>query len=184
MRLSLYGGLLAVALAAPAVAKLPPLSDEAKAKAAEAAAKAAWADKVSLYKHCLVIDRIANTYRKTGMAAPAPVATATAALVTVTTTTTSSTVPPAPVATAIAGPAPVVIPACADPGPFVAPVATADAAKPAAGEVSANPKATPVTADKDKPIEASEAHSPPGTAVSPPSTKANANELGTGKPGR
>ena len=184
MRFSLCCALMTVALATPALAKLPPLNDEAKAKAAETAAKAAWADKVGLYKHCLVTDRIGNAYRKTGAAAPVAAATAAAALAPVATPTTGgSTVPSA--AVAAAAPAAVVIPPCADPGPFVAPVATVDAAKPtSAAELSANPKATPVTAVKDKPLEASEAHSPPGTAVSPPSTKANANELGTGKPSR
>ena len=39
---------------APALAKLPPPSDEAKAKAAEAAAKAAWSDKVGAYQLCQV----------------------------------------------------------------------------------------------------------------------------------
>ena len=191
MRLSLYGGLLAVALAAPAAAKLPPLNDEAKAKAAETAAKAAWTDKVGLYKHCLATDRIANAYRKTGAAAVTPAAAIPVAVV----TTTS-----APVATVTAVPAPVVIPTCADPGPFSMPV-TPVAAKPleaagahspsgtavsppstkaTAAELSADPKASPVTPVKDKPLEAAEAHSPPGTAVGPPSTNATNAEL-TGK---
>ena len=65
--------------AAPAFAKLPPVSDAAKAQAAETASKAAWADKVSLYKTCLVMDRVADTYRqnarRAGKEAPAPVAT-------------------------------------------------------------------------------------------------------------
>lgn len=42
-RLTLIGLPLAFVLASGAFAKLPPPSDEAKAKAAEAAAKAAWA---------------------------------------------------------------------------------------------------------------------------------------------
>ena len=184
MRYSFHCALMAFALTAPAVAKLPPLSDEAKAKAAETAAKTAWADKVSLYKHCLVTDRIANTYRKTGAAAPASIATATAASV----STAAGAAPSGPAATATAVSAPIAIPACADPGPFVAPVLAAakppDVAgaqsppgtKPTAAELSANPKASPVTATKDKPIEASEAHSPTGTAVSPPSTNATAAE--------
>jgi hypothetical protein len=45
-----------------ALAKLPPLSDEAKAKAAEAAAKTAHADKVGAYKLCQSMDRVAATY--------------------------------------------------------------------------------------------------------------------------
>ena len=36
---------------------------------------------------------------------------------------------------------------------------------------------SPITPDAQKPLEASEAHSPPGTAHSPPSTTATASEL-------
>ncbi len=75
--------------------------------------------------------------------------------------------------TAASAPSPVATPPCADPGAFVSPAALAAA--------SAASAATPVTAVKDKPIEAAEAHSPTGMAVSPPSTKATANDLGTGK---
>ena len=68
--------LLATALAGPVLAKLPALSDEAKAKAAEAAAKSAWADKVGAYKLCQSMDRVADGYRKdakaAGKAPPAP----------------------------------------------------------------------------------------------------------------
>jgi hypothetical protein len=49
----------------------------------------------------------------------------------------------------------VVIPACTDPGPYVAAV-------------------TPATS---KPLEASGAHSPPGTATSPPSTNATSAQI-------
>lgn len=45
-------------------AKLPPLSDEAKAKADEAKAKSAWTDKVNAYKLCLSQDKVAAAYRK------------------------------------------------------------------------------------------------------------------------
>jgi hypothetical protein len=59
--------LLSIALALSAVvgsaaAKLPPPSDEAKAKAAEAAAKAAWAGKVANYQLCQSMDRVAARY--------------------------------------------------------------------------------------------------------------------------
>jgi hypothetical protein len=81
-----------------AVAKLPPPSDEAKAKAAEAAAKTAWSGKVEAYKLCKVQDAVVASYyadmKKAGKDAKPPVAT----------------------------------PACADPGPFVyAPPAAASA---------------------------------------------------------
>lgn len=51
-------------LAGVAGAKLPPVSDEAKAKADEAKAKAAWSDKVAAYKLCLVQDKVAASYLK------------------------------------------------------------------------------------------------------------------------
>ena len=97
-----------LALTGTAVAKLPPLSDEAKAKAAEAAAKSAWAGKVDGYKLCLAQDRVAAKYRQSAAAA--------------------GQTPGAVVNTA----------ACADPGPFVyqppeaKPVEAAGAHSPAA----------------------------------------------------
>lgn len=54
--------LLGLALAGAAAAKLPPLSDEAKAKAAETAARTAWSDKVAAYQLCQSMDRVAATY--------------------------------------------------------------------------------------------------------------------------
>ncbi|WP_428851529.1 hypothetical protein [Imbroritus primus] len=45
-----------------ALAKLPPLSEEAKAKAAEAKAKAGWSDKVAAYQLCRAQDRAAAAY--------------------------------------------------------------------------------------------------------------------------
>lgn len=55
-------GLAALAIAGSAWAKLPPLSDEAKAKAAEAAAKTAHAGKIDNYKLCQSMDRVAARY--------------------------------------------------------------------------------------------------------------------------
>jgi hypothetical protein len=52
-------------LAAGALAKLPALSDEAKAKAAEAAAKTAWSGKVDAYMLCKYQDKVAASYHKT-----------------------------------------------------------------------------------------------------------------------
>lgn len=100
-----------------ALAKLPPLSDEAKAKAAEAAAKAAWAGKVDAYQLCKAQDKVAASYFKTAKVAG------------------KETKPPMAVA------------ACTEPGPFT------------------------YTPPEAKPLEASGAHSPAGTATSPPSTK-------------
>ena len=56
-------GILALAFLTPvALAKLPPLSDDAKAKADEARAKAAHGDKVAAYKLCQSMDKVAATY--------------------------------------------------------------------------------------------------------------------------
>ena len=97
----------------------------AKLPAPTEAAKAAWTEKVSLYKTCLAMDRAVDAYRRNlksvGKGVPAPTPT----------------------------------PPCADPGSYAAPV-------------------TPTTS---KPLEASEAHSPPGTATSPPSNKATSAEM-------
>jgi len=48
--------------ALPALAKLPALSDDAKAKAAEAAAKAAHGNKVASYQLCQSMDKVAVAY--------------------------------------------------------------------------------------------------------------------------
>lgn len=83
----LTAGLL-VSVPALALAKLPPLNDEAKAKAAEAAAKAAWTGKVEAYQLCKSQDQVAASYYKSAKAAG------------------KETKPPA------------AAPACADPGAF------------------------------------------------------------------
>ena len=73
---------LATALlaASGAWAKLPPQSDEAKAKAAEAAARAKWTESVGAFQLCKAQDRVVAQYRaeaqKQGKAASAPAATA------------------------------------------------------------------------------------------------------------
>jgi hypothetical protein len=121
--------LLSASFAGYVSAKLPPASDDAKAKAAESAAKAAWTDKVGAYQLCRTMDRIAETYRGGLKAAGKDV--------------------PHAVATA----------PCTEPGPYT-------------------PQVTPVTS---KPLEAAGAHSPPGTATSPPSTNAPAAEISGGK---
>lgn len=103
-------------LALPVLAKLPAPSDEAKAKAAEAAAKAAHAGKVDNYKLCLSMDKAAAHYFKTAAAAKKEVKPA------------------------------VATPACADPGPFVPPVpsvAAAPAAPANAAAASAPASAAP-----------------------------------------
>lgn len=52
-----------------AQAKLPPPSEEAKAKAEEAKAKAAHGDKVSAYQLCKSQDKVAERYQKKGKGA-------------------------------------------------------------------------------------------------------------------
>jgi len=65
----------ACALSATVLAKLPPPSDEAKAKAAEAAAKAAHGGKVDGYLLCKSQDKVAAHYRKGNKSAKAAAAT-------------------------------------------------------------------------------------------------------------
>lgn len=118
MKKLLILSLLAAASAA-SLAKLPTpvLTDEAKAKAAETAAKTAWTGKVEAYQLCKSQDKVAAAYYKSAKAAG------------------KETKPP------------VAAPACTDPGAFA------------------------YTPPEAKPIEAAGAHSPAGTATSPPSTK-------------
>ena len=77
MRLAL--AVLLTALALPAFAKLPAPSDEAKAKAADAALKTAWSDKVAGFQLCRAMDKAAAAYqsaaKKAGQAPAVPVAT-------------------------------------------------------------------------------------------------------------
>ena len=59
---------IALSVAGSAWAKLPAPSEEAKAKAAEAAAKTAHAGKVDNYKLCKSIERVATHVQKTNKA--------------------------------------------------------------------------------------------------------------------
>ena len=110
---------LASLFSVSAMAKLPAPSDEAKAKAAEAAAKTAHGNKVADFQLCKSREKVAAHYYKTAKASGKP------------------TSPP------------VATPACADPGAFVAAapaapaaVAAAPAAKPAAPGAAPAPAAT------------------------------------------
>ena len=104
MRIAPLFVLAGALLAGVSLAKLSPLSDDAKAKAAEAAAKTAWSDKVANFQLCKAQDKAAANYRATMKQAgqeAKPAASAPAA--------------------------------CADPGPYVsAASAPAPAASPAA----------------------------------------------------
>ena len=64
--------LLLAGLSGAALAKLPALSDEAKAKAAETAAKAAWTGKVDNYLLCKSQDDVAAKYFKSATASGKP----------------------------------------------------------------------------------------------------------------
>ena len=111
--LILAGAALAL-LSVAAQAKLPPLSDEAKAKAAEAAAKTAHTGKVDGYKLCLSMERVAKGYYETAKKAGKETKPATAT------------------------------PPCADPGPFVyTPPAPAAAPGAAPAAVTAAAPASP-----------------------------------------
>ena len=97
MRVANFASLLMAAVGSSfvisAVAKLPPLSDEAKAKAAETAAKTAWTDKVSSFQLCKAMNKAAANYQAAMKQGGKTTAT------------------------------PVDTPACADPGAYVSPTA-------------------------------------------------------------
>ncbi len=110
---------LASSFSVSAMAKLPPLSDEAKAKAAEAAAKTAHGNKVADFQLCKSREKVAAHYYKTAKASGKP------------------TNPP------------VATPPCVDPGAFVAAAPAAPAAvaaAPAAGAKPAAPAPAPAPA--------------------------------------
>jgi len=111
MRIAHLVVLAGALFAGASLAKLPPLSDDAKAKAAEAAAKTAWNDKVANFQLCKAQDKAAANYRATMKQAGKEAKAAASA--------------PA---------------ACADPGPFVAPTAAAPAAAAALPAASAPKK--------------------------------------------
>jgi len=109
--ISLATLVLASLFSVSAMAKLPAPSDEAKAKAAEAAAKTAHGNKVADFQLCKSREKVAAHYFKTAKASGKP------------------TNPP------------VATPACADPGPFVAAAPAAPAAVAAAPAAAAKPAA-------------------------------------------
>ena len=112
MMKTLCAGAVLAVLSSVAFAKLPAPSDEAKAKAAEAAAKAAWAGKVDGFKLCKAQDAAVAHYLKTSGKGAAPASTC---------------ADPGPFVYAPAGAAPAA-PAAAAPAPAAAP-AVADPAK-------------------------------------------------------
>ena len=141
---------VAMGAAALSFAKLPAPDDAAKAKAAETAAQAAWQAKVDGFQLCKAQDKIAARYGKhtTGQTGRAmPVAAKPAA---------SSASATASAASAAASSTPAVAsapPPCVDPGPF-----------------AFNPP-------EQTPLETSGAHSPAGTAASPPSVRQESGQI-------
>ncbi len=99
-------------LCVTAMAKLPPLSDEAKAKAAETAAKTAWTTKMDVYALCKSQDKVAASYYKSAKSAGKETKPATA------------------------------VPACADPGAFVYVAAPPAEAKPLEAAGAHSPTST------------------------------------------
>jgi len=149
---------LMAGLSGVAFAKLPAPSDEAKAKAAETAAKAVWTGKVDTFLLCKSQDQVAAKYYKTSAASGK-------------TTKPAATTAP-----------------CADPGAFVyTPGAPVTVTTPAVAAVPATANSVAVAAvpattatvsaaaaaasAPAKTIEAAGAHSPTATAAAPPSGK-------------
>lgn len=107
-----------------AVAKLPALDDQAKARAAEAAAKTAWAGKVDTYQLCKSQDKVAATYlqkvKSSGKEAKVPVTT----------------------------------PLCADPGTFAYTAPAPEAVKPIEAAGAHSPAATAASPPSGKQTDA------------------------------
>lgn len=144
-----------------AIAKLPPLDDAAKAKAAEVGARSAWQGKVDAFQLCKSQDKVASHYRKTAGSAPARGVNGSGAQ-----PPSASTVPGAPPAMITAAATPTAVPAPAAAAP------AASTAGAAAAQGCAEPGPFAYTPTEQKPLEAAGAHSPTTTAASPPSTRA------------
>jgi hypothetical protein len=171
-----------------ALAKLPPPDEAAKAKAAETTAKAAWQAKVDAFLLCRAQDKVVAAYKSSAKASPRDGRVAAAP---------PSGAQPVPAQPAAAQPAAGAQPPAAQPGAAAQAAAAAQpappnmpaaspnvAAAPAQGAAATTPVAftvPPPCADpgpfaynppEQKPLETSGAHSPSGTAASPPSVRA------------
>ncbi|MEO5669907.1 MAG: hypothetical protein ABIR26_04360 [Ramlibacter sp.] len=146
-----------------ALAKLPPLDDAAKAKAAEAAAKAGWQAKIDGYQLCKAQDKVAAAYsRSSGKAVPVKDVKSVAAM------TAPAANPAAPAASAA-------VPAASAPAPSGTPVAFAPPTP------CTDPGPFAYNPPEQKPLETSGAHSPTGTAASPPRVKTPSAEMAPAK---
>ena len=150
-KILLTGVLFAACGLAAAKLPAPQLDDAAKAKAAETSAKAAWQAKVDGWQLCKSQDKVAAAYRKT---AAHPAAAKDAKPAAAPAAAAASAAQPAASGTPVASAPP---PPCTDPGPFA------------------------YNAPEQKPLETSGAHSPAGTAASPPSVKPNSAEMAPAK---
>jgi hypothetical protein len=167
MNKTLLAASVAIALCGAALAKLPAPDDATKAKAAEAAAKAGWQAKVDAYLLCKAQDRVVAIYRKTAAGKPAVAAASATASASAPSAAASappaaalSVAKPASAAASAAPTTPVAASApspCADPGPFA------------------------YNQPDQKPLETSGAHSPAGTAASPPSVRSESATMVPGK---
>ena len=161
-RILLTTSLLALAGFAGAKLPAPTLDDAAKAKAAEAAAKTAWQAKVDAYLLCKSQDRVAAHYMKASGKAVPVAAKGKEGKAGKDKAAATAAAAPAPAAAASGTPVATVAaaappPPCMDPGPF-----------------AYNPP-------DQKPLETAGAHSPSGTAASPPSVKQPSAEMAPAK---
>ena len=124
MRLAAVAPVVAAFAVASAFAKLPPLPDDVKAKAAEAANKTAWTDKVGAYQLCQSMDRVAAAYRTRSVAAGKPAS------------------------------APEQTPACTDPGPYAPLQVTPAASKPLETSEAHSPAGMATSPPSNKPTSA------------------------------
>ena len=135
-------------------AKLPAPDDATKAKAAEAAAKAAWQSKVDAWQLCKAQDRIAAKFGSKGQGAKAPAAAVKTAAAPASAASTASA----------AGDKPTPVP------------------PPARRRRRAPIRArSPTTRRSRHRWRASGAHSPAGNAVSPPSVRAESGTMAPAK---
>ncbi|WP_346730722.1 hypothetical protein [Ramlibacter paludis] len=188
----------ALAVTGLALAKLPPVDEAAKAKAAEAAAKTAWQGKVDAYQLCKVQDKVAAAYRKTATAAGKPASAGVAAAVPAANAPANAAAAGAiaaaakPASGAAAPAAVAAASASAKPPTPTDATASQGGSTPVAGVGTAAAPSWPGCADpgpfayappEQKPLETSGAHSPAANATSPPSNRATSAELAPSKPG-
>ena len=152
--------LVLAACATAAHAKLPPPDDATKAKAAETTAKAAWQAKVDAFQLCKAQDRIAAKAKGGAKGGDAKM------------TQTAAKPGAAPAGAAQGGAA---APGTAAPG-ATTPVASAPPAP------CTDPGVFAYNPPEQKPLETSGAHSPSGTAASPPSVRPESAQMTPSKP--